>query len=113
LPAFQRGLRDLHFEFYEKVGSPDRDVFDQLAEAFQFPEYYGGGWDAFNDSICGVEPPPRSALLWHDADLFAAAEAKLFGECCAIVSGVFDSWSAAGKQAHLVLVGNGPGFSRP
>ncbi|MGH3506841.1 MAG: barstar family protein [Nocardioidaceae bacterium] len=91
LPAFRRRLRDLRFEFYETIGSPDRTVFDQLAGAFMFPEYYGGEWDAFNDWIGDVEPPPRSVLLWHDADLFAASEAKRFGECCAIVSGVFDS----------------------
>lgn len=78
-----------------------------------FPEYYGGEWDSFNDWIGDVEPPPRSALLWHDADVFAAADAKRFGECCAIVSSVFDSWSADGNQAVLILVGNSQGFAHP
>jgi hypothetical protein len=113
VPPFRRRLRDLEFEFYEMFGSPDRSVFDQLAAAFMFPEYHGGEWDSFNDSVGDLEPPRRSALFWHDADLFAAAHAKRFGKSCAILTSLFDAWSTEGKQAELILVGRHRDFARP
>jgi hypothetical protein len=44
LPFFRHQLGALGFEFFEMSGSPQRSVLDQLADAFVFREYYGGGW---------------------------------------------------------------------
>jgi RNAse (barnase) inhibitor barstar len=113
LSRFRRQLRDLKFELFEMLGSPQRSVFDQLADAFAFPEYYGGNWDAFNDCIGDIEPPPRSALLWHAPDLHAGADPKRFGEACSMLTRVFDVWSTEGSQALLVLVGSTDTFDHP
>jgi hypothetical protein len=84
-----------------------------LADAYVFPDYYGQGWDSFNDLMGDVSPPPRSALLWHDADRFAARDPKRFGEACACIQRIFDSWSSEGRQADLILLGNSDAFRRP
>jgi hypothetical protein len=69
--------------------------------------------DAFHDWISEVEPHSRSALLWHDADLHAAADPRRFAEACAMLTTVFDAWSRNGKQAVLILVGSHETFNRP
>jgi RNAse (barnase) inhibitor barstar len=112
-PGFRRRLRELGVEFFEMVGPPERSVFDQLADAYTFPDYYGQNWDSFNDLMGDVSPPPRSALLWHDADRFAARDPKGFGEASASIQRIFDSWSAERRQAVLVLLGSSGAFLRP
>lgn len=112
-PGFRRRLRDLGVEFFEMLGPPERSVFDQLADAYVFPDYYGQGWDSVNDLMNDVSPPPRSALMWHDADRFADRNPKRFGEACAILDRIFTSWSAQGRQSDLVLLGTGDSFRRP
>jgi hypothetical protein len=78
-----------------------------------FPDYYGQNWDSFNDLMGDVTPPPRSVLLWHDADRFAARDPKRFGEACSMIQPIFDWWSSQGCQAVVVLSGSGDAFRRP
>jgi Barstar (barnase inhibitor) len=88
-PGFRLRLRELGVEFFEMVGPPERSVFDQLADAYTFPDYYAQNWASFNDMMGDVSPPPRSALLWHDADRFAARDPKRFGEASACIQRIF------------------------
>jgi hypothetical protein len=112
-PGFLRRLRDLGVELFEMLSPPESPVFDQLADAYTFPDYNGQGWDSVNDLMGDVSPPRRSALLWHDANRFAARDPKRFGEACAILDRIFAAWSAEGYQADLVLLGSSESFRRP
>jgi RNAse (barnase) inhibitor barstar len=113
LREFRTRLRELDVEIFELVGPPERSIFDQLADACSFPEHYGQNWDSANDLMGDVSPPPRSALLWHDADASAARDPKRFGEACSMLRCWFDAWSTDGIQADLVLLGRGDSFHRP
>ncbi len=112
-PGFRHRLRDLGVELFELLGPAERSVFDQLADAYGFPDYFGHNWDAVNDVMGDLSPPARSALLWHDADRFAAIDPQRFGEACATLNRIFDAWSTEGNQAVLVLIGCGESFQRP
>ena len=109
---FVRRLRGFDFEIFE-MGLSAMSIFDQLADAYTFPDYSGRNWAAVNDSLGDVNPPARSALVWRGADSAAADDPKTFAEACCTLLPVFDSWSADGRQAVLVLVGQGPGFRHP
>jgi RNAse (barnase) inhibitor barstar len=105
-------LRALDFEFFEMTPASG-SIFDQLSDAFGFPDYFGRNWDAVNDCMGETDPPMRSALVWRDADLFAASDPKSFAEACSTLIPVFDSWSERARQALLTLVGTGDAFKRP
>ena len=105
-------LRAVGFEFFE-MNPASGSVFDQLSDAFRFPDYFGGNWDAVNDCMVDIDPPMRSALVWRDADLSAAADPKLFAKACSTLIPIFNFWSQQGRQAMLILVGRGTAFNRP
>jgi hypothetical protein len=46
------------FAWGKRCGTPD-DLFREFAAAFQFPEYFGHGWDAFRDCL--------TDLAWFEA----------------------------------------------
>jgi RNAse (barnase) inhibitor barstar len=105
-------LRTMDFEFFE-MNPTSGSVFDQLSDAFGFPDYFGRNWDAVNDCMGDIDPSMRSALVWRDADVSAATDPKLFAEACSTLMPSFDFWSQRGRQALLILVGSGTAFKRP
>jgi RNAse (barnase) inhibitor barstar len=113
-PDFRSRLTELRVEVFDMVGSPDRSVHEQLKEAYSFPDYTGRNWDAFSDVMGDLSLPHRSALFWHDADVYATSDPKLFAEACAMITSTFDAIAVVeGKQATLVLLGRGVAFKRP
>lgn len=90
------------------------DLFIALGRDLGFPSYYGGsGWDAVDDCLGDLQMADQFAILWHGAGDYAAANPKLFGETCAVLTDWLRGLSAAGTQGTLVLVGTGPAFSSP
>ncbi len=77
-----------------------------LAEAFGFPAWYGGNWDAFDECFDDLALPPRVAIVWTDADRLAAADPKAFAEAAVILRQHADVRLARGTQLEL-LVGRG------
>ena len=101
----------------------DAGSFHAEAErAFQFPDYYGRNWDAFNECFLETEFSQPSAIIWSSAEQLAAADLKTFAEAVAIIN---DLRAAFGKlpvdvargprpaQIELFLVGQGGAFRRP
>ncbi len=37
------------------TGKTPEDVREELAEALQFPDYYGKNWDAFDECMCDLD----------------------------------------------------------
>src|SRR3954471_24656795 len=40
-----------------------RELHERLAEALDFPDFYGKNWDAFWDSITGLVDMPRRLII--------------------------------------------------
>ena len=59
-----------------------QELHDLLFEAFQFPDYYGSNWDAFDECICDVVVP-RVIQITHFETLRSRlpGEAKLMSDC--------------------------------
>ena len=77
---YQRGNDNLVIN----VGSAktSKELHDLLFEAFQFPDYYGSNWDAFDECIRDV-PVPSSIQIIHFDVLQSRlpSEADLLSDC--------------------------------
>jgi RNAse (barnase) inhibitor barstar len=66
-------LTALGFEVFLLDAGAIRDragLFDVIARAFSFPDYFGKNWDAFDDSFgefCDARQKPL-AIVWRNAD---------------------------------------------
>lgn len=66
-----------------RPGIADREaLFDALAEALSFPEYFGRNWDAVADCLSDAEPTVLrvDASLWDDAPELARELVDLWSE---------------------------------
>ena len=74
-------------------------LFSRLAQALEFPDYFGHNWDALNDCLRDV--PGDVVLLLHDAG-------TLWREAPDVATELVDIWLAAAEEhegkLHLVFV---------
>lgn len=94
-----------------------------LAEAFDFPDWYGGNWDAFHDcwySFAGQHEGGLVAVVWHDLDLAAAAAPATAAEVgWALMECADGHWPTPGPpppttmRLDLFVIGSGDDFDRP
>lgn len=97
----------------EEMTTP-RSFWAQIKTAFEFPDYFGSNWDAFNDSFGDVELGTRTVILWRRADLVAQTSLKLFAEGIAMLyrtATAMDEFEQ--KQLIIVLSGEGKSFTTP
>jgi RNAse (barnase) inhibitor barstar len=93
----------------------------QLARLFDFPDWYGGNWDAFHDCFHGWvsdHDGERVALVWHDLDVSARqAPATTTEVGWALLDEAFEHrWSTEGRPTvwlEVFALGSGPDFDRP
>ncbi len=84
--------------------SSDAELFDALASAFEFPDYFGRNWDAVADCL--------GDLAWLDAEGFVliidGADSQGLAEPLARLLQIWQSaaqeWSAERKPFHLVAL---------
>ena len=77
--ALRQQLGDLGFALFTLAGDAvddARTLHAALARTFDFPEYYGANWAAFNDCFDDPKLPRRTALVWHAAERVAHSELK-------------------------------------
>jgi len=86
---------------------------EAIAEALNFPDYYGQNWNALHDCFRDIEIPHLFALVWRDAEGFAASDPKVFGEATAILTIEFEALRTRNVQATLLITGDGPTFRQP
>ena len=94
-----------------------------LGVAFDFPDWYGRGWDAFHDCIYGfasAHEGQRVAVLWRNIDLAAAsAPATTVEVGWALIQVATGEWPTPGPMLpttmHLDVfaIGTGDNFDRP
>ena len=57
-------------------------LHEKLADAFQFPDYYGGHWDAFDECIRDVTLPAQVTIRGlKSLRAKLPREAELFSQC--------------------------------
>ena len=85
-------------------------LLGELAQALQFPEYFGHNWDALTDCVTDLSwlPAPAYSLVVDDADLLLADDRQDFTTFIAIMQGAGHMWGIARPDApaipfHLVL----------
>lgn len=92
-----------------------------LAAAFDFPEWYGGNWDAFHDVFHGWvsdHADQQVAVVWHDLDVSARQAPVTTTEVgWALLDAAFGHrWSEHGRPTvwlEVFALGRGPDFDRP
>ena len=85
-----------------------------LADAMEFPEYFGRNWDAVEECV--------RDLSWKPADgyLLTYAHAQVLEDCCpddlAILADVArlagETWSSGGIPFHALVIGSESLYSR-
>jgi RNAse (barnase) inhibitor barstar len=93
----------------------------ELARLLQFPDWYGGNWDAFHDCFGGfvsANGGARVAVVWHDLDVMAAAAPTTAVEVgWALLTEAFEHrWATTGRPTiwmDVFAVGRGDDFDRP
>ena len=97
----------------------DSTLFEEMARAFGFPDYFGCNWDALWDCLRDIRARdhPRLAVLWVNADVSAAADLQTFLDAVRILDEAAVDLAAAEdgdlRQVEVFLLGAGPGFPEP
>jgi hypothetical protein len=93
----------------------------ELAERFDFPDWYGGNWDAFHDcfgAFASANAGARVAVVWQRPDVAAASAPLTAVEVgWALLTEAFEHrWSTTGRPTiwmDVFAVGDGDDFDRP
>lgn len=85
----------------------------ELARALEFPEWYGGNWDAFHDCMYAVESAHRGeriAVVWNDFEAAAAAAPVTAAE---VLWALLEVRHERDLVLDLFVLGSGPDFDGP
>ena len=98
--------------------SDKRTFFDEAARVFSFPDYFGYGWDGFDDcfSEMRLRPDRRVAIVWKYADQTLSADTQTFLEAVCILRDFAVGLSTYEDgnetiQMEVFLLGHGKGFN--
>lgn len=119
-PALRATLSAAGFEVVTLVGTAitnESTLFEEMARAFAFPDYFGHNWAALTDCLRDLRgrDNPRLALLWVGADASLAADLQTFLDAVLVLDEVaaeLGEDDELGKAHQLVvcLLGAGAGF---
>ena len=92
-------------------------LFEEMARAFRFPDYFGHNWSALTDCLRDLRDleSTRIALLWVDADASLDADLQTFLDATRVLDGVGselaeDDELGKAHQLEVFLLGAGSGF---
>jgi RNAse (barnase) inhibitor barstar len=114
-------LTEAGFEIVTVAGTAITNVstlFEEMARAFRFPDYFGHNWAALMDCLRDLRDREntRIALLWLDADASLDADLQTFLEAREVLDAVRselaeDDEFGKAHQLEVFLLGAGPGFA--
>ncbi|MDX1250662.1 MAG: barstar family protein [Gammaproteobacteria bacterium] len=83
--------------------------FDHFARALDFPDYFGGNWDAFEDCLTDLSwrDAPGYVILYENFDTFAAQAPDQFEVALEILNAAVEFWRDQGKPMFVFLMGEG------
>jgi RNAse (barnase) inhibitor barstar len=84
------------------------DLYDEFAAAFQFPDYFGQNWDAFDECLADLEWLPAAAyvlLISNAVEVLSEEPEKQFATLVSILSGICEEWAraTAPRPFHVLL----------
>lgn len=82
---------------------------DHFARALDFPDYFGGNWDAFEDCLTDLSwhDAPGYVILYGEFDAFAGQAPDQFEVALEILNAAVEFWRDQGKSMFVFLVGEG------
>ena len=93
-------------------------LFEEMARAFRFPDYFGHNWAALTDCLrdLGDRENLRIAVLWLDADASLDADLQTFLDAVRVLDEVGSELAEGDElskphQLVVVLLGAGAGFA--
>jgi RNAse (barnase) inhibitor barstar len=119
-PKLRAALTTAGFEVVTAAGSAitnESTLFEEMARAFRFPDYFGHNWSALTDCLRDLRDREntRIALLWLDADASLDADLQAFLDATRVLDGVGselaeDDELGKAHQLEVFLLGAGSGF---
>lgn len=97
----------------ELRGVADKQKFlDACRSALQFPDWFGGNWDALEDSLADMswQPAKGYVLYFHHANEFAAVAQPVLAEAVEVLASVAEFWQSRGKPFWALFGCAGPGL---
>ena len=78
-----------------------------VAKALDFPQWFGGNWDAFEDCLGDLSwhPAPGYVLLLEHGKHFGAGHKQEFVTALEVLDGVAEYWHAQGKPFWAIVSG--------
>ncbi|HXF17307.1 MAG TPA: barstar family protein [Burkholderiales bacterium] len=81
-----------------------KGFLNAVAQALQFPDYFGHNWDAFYDCLVELKLGREGTLLLlHDASNFARAEPEEFAAAAAALQDATDYWKEKGQLLTVIV----------
>jgi hypothetical protein len=79
-------------------------LFAELAEALEFPDYFGHNWDALEECLADLEwlPAKGYVLLFTDAELILPEDEEEFATFLEVLNDAGEAWASgqAAKRAR-------------
>ena len=109
--ATQRGM---HVVPVKLTAVRDKNAFlNALAQAMQFPAYFGHNWDAFYDCLLEFEQAESEGtlLVLREASGFARAEPEEFAAAVDTLAEAADYWKNKGKVLLTIVELDAPALA--
>jgi RNAse (barnase) inhibitor barstar len=108
-PVARAGLEERGIAVFEACGVAIKnadDLLDTLAQAMQFPEYFGRNWDALDECLRDMSwlPARGYVLFLHDARRLWQQASDVAGQFVETWLFTAEEWSRSGIPFHLVFV---------
>jgi RNAse (barnase) inhibitor barstar len=114
-------LTEAGFEIVTVAGTAITSVstlFEEMARAFRFPDYFGHNWAALMDCLRDLRQREsiRIALLWVNADTSLDTDLQTFLDACQVLHDIASELREGDEfgEAHqlvVFLLGAGPRFA--
>jgi hypothetical protein len=101
-----RGSRLQVVQLRLEAGAGKDALLARLAQAFEFPRWFGGNWDALEDCLTDLAWSKAEGwvLLVEGAERLPADDAGVFAD---VLAGAADWWRGRGRPFFAVFVGGG------
>ncbi|MEQ6342139.1 MAG: barstar family protein [Gammaproteobacteria bacterium] len=98
------------FFYLEGEGVLGKEQFlGQIARAMDFPDYFGGNWDALEDCLTDLSwrEAPGYVILYDHFDVFAEQVPDQFETALEILDASVEFWRTQGRPLFVMLRGKG------
>ena len=93
-------------EFDSSSVKSDRDLFSYIANAFEFPDYFGNNWDSMDECLADIDlsHSKGAVLILSNASCLWKEAAYTAGKLLSVWQGAAELWGNENKPFHLVFV---------